>query len=378
VAAALSTSGALEGDLRYEFIGDWSKVRGKFEKRESQNRGNNSNEPKFYIVPTYTKADEEGLGVRAIGRLRGEREDRIVELYLSQCYPRFSTQWANNPEQQIIYAVDRVWARRHKPSVMLGVYTEDELADPGAQSEKFMGEADVVSSTPAAPPPPSRKEAIPRRRVQASDAYVAEGDQQRQDASGNLAAVELRNPEFALSEKQKAVILSLKKLVVENEPTKVDPNAIEARGHRHGQTSTNWRSPATSFAMVQDADARARLQGKYDTRESCNFKERSDANVINFNKAVPNGTRTARPSFNATDAAAVLGLSPHMTRTDLLTAQEDRRCRRGSRPSSQQRRFDEGHEFEARARPLAEKIIGEPLYPKVGVDGEWSAHRSTA
>ena len=40
VAAALSTSGALEGDLRYEFFGDWSKVRGKFEKKESKNGGN--------------------------------------------------------------------------------------------------------------------------------------------------------------------------------------------------------------------------------------------------------------------------------------------------------------------------------------------------
>lgn len=151
VAAALSTSGALEGDLRYEFIGDWSKVRGKFEKRESQNRGNNSSEPKFYIVATYTKADEDGLGVRAIGRLRGERTDRVVELYLSQCYPRFSTQWANNPEQQIIYAVDRVWARRHKPSVMLGVYTDDELGQGGEPGEKFMGPADVVG----VPPPPA-------------------------------------------------------------------------------------------------------------------------------------------------------------------------------------------------------------------------------
>ena len=34
--AALSTSGALESDLRYEYIGDWSKVRGKWEKRESK------------------------------------------------------------------------------------------------------------------------------------------------------------------------------------------------------------------------------------------------------------------------------------------------------------------------------------------------------
>lgn len=150
VAAALSTSGALEGDLRYEYFGDWSKVRGKFEKKESQRSGGNSNEPKFYIAPTYSKADEAGLGIKAFGRLRGEKEERVVELFMSQCYPRFSTQWANNPEQQIVYAVDRLWARRHKPSVMLGVYTEDEMKEPG---ERFMGMADEVP--PPAPPAPT-------------------------------------------------------------------------------------------------------------------------------------------------------------------------------------------------------------------------------
>ncbi len=169
VAAALSTSGALEGDLR-----DWSKVRGKFEKKESTRSGGNSNEPKFYIVATYTKADEAGLGVRAIGRLRGERADRTVELYLSQCYPRFSTQWASNPEQQIIYAVDRIWARRHKPSVMLGVYTEDELQDPG---EKFMGPADVVEprtpSTAPAAMPEFTDEHLQQRSKKIVDFYAA-------------------------------------------------------------------------------------------------------------------------------------------------------------------------------------------------------------
>lgn len=147
VAAVLSTSGALEGDLRYEYCGDWSRVRGKFERKESTKTDRDTGAPKTYIVKTYTDKDEVGLSIKALGRLRGEKEDREVELFLNQCYPRFSTQWANNPEQQIAYAVNRVWARRHKPSVMLGVYTEDELGD---SSEKFMGDVDVVP-----PPPPA-------------------------------------------------------------------------------------------------------------------------------------------------------------------------------------------------------------------------------
>ena len=38
-----------------------------------------------------------------------------------------------------------------------------------------------------------------------------------------------------------------------------------------------------------------------------------------------------------------------------------------------QRRFDDGHRFEALARPLAEVIIGEDLYPVVGTSGNLSA-----
>ena len=75
--------------------------------------------------------------------------------------------------------------------------------------------------------------------------------------------------------------------------------------------------------------------------------------------------------FNASDAPAMMGCSPHMTRTELLrlkktgiTAEVD--------PATQ-RRFDDGHRFEALARPLAEKIVGEDLYPVTGTNGELSA-----
>jgi putative phage-type endonuclease len=75
--------------------------------------------------------------------------------------------------------------------------------------------------------------------------------------------------------------------------------------------------------------------------------------------------------FNASDAPAMMGCSKHKTRTQLLhelktglTAEVD---------AGTQRRFDDGHRFEALARPLAEQIIGEDLYPVVGTEGELSA-----
>jgi putative phage-type endonuclease len=75
--------------------------------------------------------------------------------------------------------------------------------------------------------------------------------------------------------------------------------------------------------------------------------------------------------FNASDAPAMLGCSPFMTRAQLLhklhtgLAQEH--------DAATERRFADGHRFEALARPLAEEIIGEGLAPVVGTLGELSA-----
>lgn len=75
--------------------------------------------------------------------------------------------------------------------------------------------------------------------------------------------------------------------------------------------------------------------------------------------------------FNASDAPAMMGCSPHMTRSELLHMKKT-----GIAPEvdpATQRRFDDGHRFEALARPLAEKIIGEELYAVTGTNGELSA-----
>lgn len=75
--------------------------------------------------------------------------------------------------------------------------------------------------------------------------------------------------------------------------------------------------------------------------------------------------------FNASDAPAMLGESPYKTRSQLLHEMST-----GIVPDvdeGNQRRFDDGHRFEALARPLAEKILDEDLYPVVGSLGNLSA-----
>ena len=74
--------------------------------------------------------------------------------------------------------------------------------------------------------------------------------------------------------------------------------------------------------------------------------------------------------FNASDAPAMMGVSPYKTRTQLL--HEMHTGIAADVDEATQRRFDDGHRVEALARPLAEEIIGEDLYPVVGSKGKLS------
>lgn len=75
--------------------------------------------------------------------------------------------------------------------------------------------------------------------------------------------------------------------------------------------------------------------------------------------------------FNASDAPAMMGCSPYRTRAELL--RELHTGLAGDVDAGTQRRFDDGHRFEALARPLAEQIIGQDLYPVTGSEGRYSA-----
>lgn len=75
----------------------------------------------------------------------------------------------------------------------------------------------------------------------------------------------------------------------------------------------------------------------------------------------------------ASDAPAMMGVSPYKSRSELLQEKKfgiDREI-----DPFTQKRFDDGHRFEALARPYAEKFIGNDveLYPICGSQGEYAA-----
>lgn len=121
VAAAIQTSGVLEGRLNYEFTG------------EGDNRA-----------------------VICTGLIRGEKKARTVEVKLSEA--RTENQWwKKTPDQMLTYHAARVWARRHTPEVMLGVYAPEEMAD--AQEDR-REPVDITPEPKRAPPPVDHRQII--------------------------------------------------------------------------------------------------------------------------------------------------------------------------------------------------------------------------
>lgn len=84
--------------------------------------------------------------------------------------------------------------------------------------------------------------------------------------------------------------------------------------------------------------------------------------------------------FGASEAAAMLGLSPHVKRTELLHIKTVGLPKEFS-DWVQENILDYGHEVEALARPLVESIIEDDLYPvtcSVDVLPPWCAHQLSA
>ncbi|AAF84456.1 hypothetical protein XFUD_06985 [Xylella fastidiosa] len=93
--------------------------------------------------------------------------------------------------------------------------------------------------------------------------------------------------------------------------------------------------------------------------------------IIELTQGTPQWHTHRAQHLNASDAPAMMGCSPYKSRAELI-----RERATGITPDYDQatlQRFAEGHRAEELARPLAERIIGDDLYPCVGVDGMYSA-----
>lgn len=195
VSAVLVSTGAIKKEPEYEAVGDWAKVLGKVEERQGKARPDGTEGGKWFAA-TYTKKDEEGLGVIVRATLSGESAPRELRVMMSQAYPRFSTQWATDPFQQLCYLAVRKWGRLNSPGAILGVYTPEEL-DGGSPTEKHMGPADVVQPASA---PTHYPDADFKKNLPAWTDVMTKG---RKTADQIITMAETKHP---LTEEQKAQV----------------------------------------------------------------------------------------------------------------------------------------------------------------------------
>lgn len=119
VAAVINANGGLDERLRYEYSGEGDK-----------------------------------RTIKVIGRLKGEKAPRDVEVMLKDARTNNKV-WQTQPDQQLMYHGARVWARRHMPELMLGVYSPEEFAE-GQDA------APMRDVTPVPEPEPQVIEPAPR------------------------------------------------------------------------------------------------------------------------------------------------------------------------------------------------------------------------
>ncbi|UNM17322.1 recombinase RecT [Pseudomonas sp. ArH3a] len=146
INAVVISRAPIQGRPEYEYLGDWDKILGRVTENKSEKGGK-------YYTAAWKKDDEAGLGIIVRLTMIGESKPREVKVMMSQAYPRFSTQWATDPKQQIAYLAIRKWARLHTPDVILGVYTNDEMpaaeeidVTPRGEAQASTKPADVAAS----------------------------------------------------------------------------------------------------------------------------------------------------------------------------------------------------------------------------------------
>lgn len=267
VAAVVNASKVVKDRFHFEWYGPWEKVIGKFVIKRSE-KGE-------YRVPGWGMSDEEGCGIRVWATLKGEVQPRILELLLAQARVRNSTLWADDPKQQLAYLAQKKWARLYAPDVILGVYTSDELVDPG---EKFMGMAeDLTPAAPAAPQPaytpeqfaqllPTWRAAIAARKA-TPDSVIGKiktkGTVTAEQEAAIRAPIEQPAPQPMQQQAEAVTDVQPKG---EHEPQSITEKSVGDKLHAAATLDALYEA-ADLIGEVTDAEGRARLTAYFEERQ---------------------------------------------------------------------------------------------------------------
>jgi hypothetical protein len=265
VAAVVNASKAVKDRFHFEWYGPWEKVIGKFIIKRGE-KGE-------YRVPGWGMSDEEGCGIRVWATLKGEAEPRVLDLLLAQARVRNSTQWADDPKQQLAYLAQKKWARLYAPDVILGVYTPDELAEPG---EKFMGMAEDLTP-PEAPKPAYTTEQFAEllpswRKAIAAGKATADGVLGKIKTKGTVTAEQEAAIRAPFTEAEKAAAKPPSQQVTDVQPKTEDapaaPTAQDLEKRlRDAKDLDTLYAVADLIGEVPDPEQRAALTAVFEERQ---------------------------------------------------------------------------------------------------------------
>lgn len=96
--------------------------------------------------------------LKVVGTIAGEDAPRDITLtHAKACTINKNGQMRINPDQQMCYIGARLWARRHTPELMLGVYTPDEMDPEDPALLNVTPGQDAEPAAPERPKAPSRR-----------------------------------------------------------------------------------------------------------------------------------------------------------------------------------------------------------------------------
>jgi RecT family len=110
------------------------------------------------------EGEGDNRSITVSGRISGEIEPREVVVRLRDARTANKV-WQTQPDQQLMYHGSRVWARRHAPELMLGVYSPEEFDEPAP-----------LSSAAKRPSPPKPNVLLPAHDPETGEITVAPGD----------------------------------------------------------------------------------------------------------------------------------------------------------------------------------------------------------
>lgn len=161
IQSILESSNALEGGVKFEHGGDWSKVQGKFKINESPKGGR-------YPVPTWGPEEAKDLYVVVSAKIKNELEPRTLRFDLNEAFPLNSPLWATAPNRQICYTAVRAFANIATPALLMGVPFDVDptgfYGDPITEINPRPNRSDFTGEMK--PPPANGKTGFERKEAQ--------------------------------------------------------------------------------------------------------------------------------------------------------------------------------------------------------------------